>query len=138
MRRGCSGPLLVLMAVVALVLLISCGNVANLLVARAAGRRREMAVRVSLGAARVRIVRQPLTESLLLAMAGGAVGLLIAMWTRDMLAALLIEGAAAPLGAAFDARVLGFTFTVSVLTGVLFGTVPAFRTSQIDAFAALK
>ena len=139
LRRRFTEPLLILMGVVGLVLLIACANVGNLLLARASGRRREVALRMALGSSRGRLVRQLLTESMVLALAGGAVGLLMTRWTMDILLGFLSRGATPiPLRVPLDGRILGFTLAVSVLTALLFGLVPALRATRVDLNASLR
>jgi predicted permease len=129
----------VLMVISALVLLIACGNVANLLLARAAGRSREITVRLAMGASRWRLIRQFLAESLLLALAGGALGLLLARWARDLLWSVrppMFSIAAVHMD--LNGRVLAYTLAVSVATGVLFGLAPALRATRTNLAADLK
>jgi predicted permease len=131
----------ILMTVVSLVLLVACANVANMLLARAVTRRKEIAVRLALGAGRWRIVRQMLTESVLLSFVGGAVGLLFTEWSTSLLLRLiprLVPEISMAPDVAPDARVFGYTFLLSLLAGVLFGLVPALQTSRPDVVATLK
>jgi macrolide transport system ATP-binding/permease protein len=130
---------MILMGTVGLVLLIACANVTNLLLARATKRRREIAIRLAIGASRARLVRQLMTESLFLSLVGGAVGFLIAFWTKDLITALVpFGGGADGPGAGIDARVLAFTFAISVVSGALFGLVPALQASRPDLVPTLK
>jgi len=129
----------ILMGVVGLVLLIACVNLANLLLAQAAKREKELSIRAALGAGRARLVRQLLTESTLLSLLGGAAGLLVAFWGRKLLWSFrppfLPDGS---IDLSFDGRVLGFTFLVSILTGLIFGIIPAIKASSTDLNEVLK
>jgi putative ABC transport system permease protein len=138
-REGASGMLKFLMAVVGLTLLAACANIAGLLLARMAARQREVAVRLSLGATRGRLIRQLLTESLLLAFSGAVAGLLLAVWLVEVLMTLAPSdfGNFSP-AQRLDARVLAFTLAVSVVAGVLCGLFPALRASRSNLITALK
>ena len=139
LRRQYSKPLYVLLAMVGLILAIACANIANLLLARAAARRPEMAVRLSLGAGRLRVVRQLLTESLILASLGGALGVLFAIWGMRSLTFLLSNGQENfTLHAELNWKVLAVTAALSVVCGLLFGLAPAIQSTRPDVMPALK
>ncbi|HEY1336370.1 MAG TPA: FtsX-like permease family protein, partial [Bryobacteraceae bacterium] len=137
--REVRDPLFVMMGLVAIVLLIACVNVANMLLARAAARNREFAIRVSIGAGRLRLVRQMLTESVLLSLAGGAIGIAVAYGSAEVLSRFLPRGhISVVLDLTPDARALLVTLVLSVLTGALFGLAPAIQLARRDLAAAVK
>ena len=138
LRFRYSESLNILMVVVGLVLVIACANVANLMLIRAHARKKEISVRLALGASRGRMVRQLLTESALLGILGGIAGLLFSVWSVPLMVSLVSSSAELPLRISPDAKVLGFTLTVSFLTVVLFGLVPALRATRIDLVSTLK
>ncbi len=138
-REMLATPLWVLMALTGGVLLIACANVASLLIARAASRQKEIAIRIAIGAGRFRIIRQLLVESLLLSVAGGVLGLLLAIWTDHVLLAFLPpETLALQLSRTPDLRILLFATAVSMLTGLIFGLAPALQSTQPDVAPVLK
>lgn len=136
--REVKPSLLALLGAVGLVLLIACANVANLLLARSAARQKEIAIRAAMGASRTRVLRQMLTESILLSVIGGIAGLILSIWLTDLLMSMLPEGAPRLEQIGIDYRVLTFALGVSALTGILFGIVPALNASKLDVTSALK
>ncbi len=139
LQRDARGPLLFLMTMVVLVLLIACANLASLLIARGEARQREMALRLTLGAGRGRLVRQLLTENLLLALAGGALGLLVAQWTlAAIVSSIPANVGALGIEARLDQRVLAFAIGLSIVAGFLFGLAPALRATRASLQSVLK
>ncbi len=139
LRRQYSRPIYILMAMVGLILLVACSNIASLLLSRAAARRREIAVRMGIGASRARVVRQLVTESLLLASVGGALGIAVGWWGIGVLTQLLSNGRDNfTLHAELNWPVLGVTLVLSLATGVVFGLAPALQATRVDIAPALK
>jgi predicted permease len=139
-RRQFAPSLYLLLGIVGMVLLIACANVANLLLSRAASRQKEIALRLALGASRWRLIRQLLTESVLLSIMGGTFGILFALWIKDGLLSVGVWGGRGmrALEPQLDWRVLGFTFGLSLLTGLVFGLAPAWRSTKLDLTPTLK
>jgi len=139
LRRQYTRPLYVLMGMVGLLLLIACANLANLMMARAAGRRQEFGIRIALGAGKWRIVRQMLIESLMLAVTGAVLGLLLAGWASRLLLHTMWNGfVPSALDASPDLRVLAFTVLAALVTGLLFGVAPAWKVVRADPANALQ
>jgi predicted permease len=138
LAREMRTALMVLLGAVGFVLLIACVNIANLLLARTTSSHREMAIRLALGAGRLRIISQRLTESMLLALTGGAIGLLVASWILEILPSILPENVPRIQDVALSHQVLLFTLGISVASGVLFGLVPAFRATPLDLASMLR
>jgi putative ABC transport system permease protein len=136
--REVKPSLLALLGAVGFVLLIACANVANLLLARSAARQKEIAIRAAMGASRTRVLRQMLTESILLSAIGGVAGLVVSLWLTQVLMSMLPEGAPRLEQIGIDYRVLTFALGISALTGILFGIVPALQASKLDVTSALK
>jgi len=136
--REIKPSLFALVGAVGLVLLIACANVANLLLARGAARQKEIAVRAAMGASRGRVVRQMLTESILLSAIGGVAGLLLSIWLTDVLISIVPQGSPRMDQVGIDYRVLAFALGISALTGILFGLVPALQASKLDVSSSLK
>ena len=136
--REVKRSLLALLGAVGFVLLIACANVATLLLARSAARQKEIAIRAAMGASRFRVLRQMLTESILLSAIGGIAGFVLSIWLTDVLMSMLPEGAPRLEQIGIDYRVLAFAFGISALTGILFGIVPALQASKLDVTSALK
>jgi putative ABC transport system permease protein len=138
-RRDYTAALYTLMAAVGVVLLIACANIANLLISRASARRKEIAIRMAIGAGRARLIRQLLTESLLLSSMGAVLGALFAEWASRMLVRFLdTSNSTVVLDLSIDVRVLAFTMGVAVATGILFGLVPAWQGARVDPHSAIK
>jgi putative ABC transport system permease protein len=139
LRHGFTRPLQIIMVVVGLVLLSACANIASLLLARATTRQKEVSIRLALGATRARLIRQLLTESTLLSVTGGGIGVLFGWWGSQALLIMVSTGATlVPLNPTPNLRVLGFTAALSLLTGVFFGLAPALRASSVDPGPAMK